>query len=65
MLGSSHVRAAARLGALALAVAAGVSLAGQPRSSRRPSPPAGEWWYYGGDSGSTKYPPLIKSTATR
>src|SRR4051794_6433793 len=58
MLGSSHVRAAARLGALAMAIAAGVSLAGQPRSSRRPSPPAGEWWYYGGDSGSTKYSPL-------
>jgi quinoprotein glucose dehydrogenase len=36
----------------------GVSLAAQRRGAPRPAMPAGEWWYYGGDSGSAKYSPL-------
>jgi len=48
----------ARIMAVVVVVGVGVSLAAQRRTAQRPTMPAGEWWYYGGDSGSTKYSPL-------
>jgi quinoprotein glucose dehydrogenase len=48
----------ARVVAVVVAVGVGVSLAAQRRNAQRPAPPPGEWWYYGGDSASTKYSPL-------
>ncbi|HEY7172431.1 MAG TPA: pyrroloquinoline quinone-dependent dehydrogenase [Vicinamibacterales bacterium] len=48
----------ARVVAVIVAVGVGVSLAAQRRTAPRPTMPAGEWWYYGGDSAGTKYSPL-------
>src|SRR3954465_3503917 len=44
--------------AVVAGIAIGVSVGAQRRTPPRPTMPAGEWWYYGGDSGSTKYSPL-------
>src|ERR1043165_8273480 len=46
------------VGAVFVGLAIGVSLAAQRRTTPRPTMPTGEWCYYGGDSGSTKYSPL-------
>jgi quinoprotein glucose dehydrogenase len=44
--------------AAALFIAVHVTAGQGPSGARTSASPAGEWWYYGGDSGSTKYSPL-------
>jgi quinoprotein glucose dehydrogenase len=51
------------LAGLAVGVAALLQVAlGQGRLTMSSASPVGDWWYYGGDSGSTKYSPLDQIT---